>query len=60
MDPLHITLGDIQVMLDHVQGGVTQKALKGHDVTTVAQVLNRKGVTETVRVTVVDTGTFTP
>ena len=46
---LNVRLDDGQVAADHVQGGVSKQALKGHDVTVVSEKGNGECVPEPVQ-----------
>ena len=58
MGLLHIDLGDLGIVTDHVQAAMTKHLLQGKDIATRAQICNRKGVPEFVRVGLFHTGPF--
>ena len=53
---LHIDLGDLGVMAHHVQATMTKHLLQGKDIAARAQIRDRKGVPEFVRVGVFHAG----
>ena len=55
---LPIDLGNLGIVTDHVQAAMPQYLLQGKDIAARAQIRNRKGVPEFVRVGVFHTGPF--
>lgn len=53
-----VGLGDVEIVVDHIERGVTEQALKGEDVTAAAQVPDGEGVAEAVGVDVGNAGAF--
>ena len=58
MGGLDVGLGQDQVALDHLQGGVTEQGLELVGVTAVAKEVDGKGVAKSVRVAVGDGGSL--
>ena len=56
MDGFDVGLGQVQVFLAHVEGGVAEQHLEGVDVAAVAQEGDREGVAEAVGVDALDAG----
>lgn len=54
MGGFDIYLGNFQIALDHVEGGVSEHLFKGEDISAIAKELDGKCVTKTVRVDVWD------
>ena len=58
MGLLHIDLGDLGIVTDHVQAAMTKHLLQGKDIATGAQISDREGVPELVRVGVFHASSF--
>lgn len=56
MSLLDVTVGDLQVAVDHFQGRVTQDLLECVNVAAIAKVLDGEGVAKSVRVGVANVG----
>ncbi len=53
MGTLHVCFGDVEIVVDHIERRVSEKPLKREDVAVVAEIPNRKGVTESVGVHII-------
>ena len=58
MAGIQICLGQAQIGLDHIHGGMAQHLLESVAVAAIAEIVDRKGVAEAVDVGSLDAGLF--
>lgn len=56
MGGCYVGLRELQVGIDHCEGGMPEDALQGKDITAVAQEFDGEGVAEAVRVAIPHAG----